>query len=74
MKIIVALFTLLLLAGCSIHHYQPPQITIRDSYNTYAPVYAPVYSPTTTSNTVPKVAKKMPMKRTIRIIPNGGAR
>jgi len=43
MKILVLCF---LFAGCTVYHYPPTTITVRDSYNTYAPVYAPTSAST----------------------------
>ncbi len=42
----IALCLCLLFVGCTVYHYPPTTVTIRDSYNTYAPVYAPTSAPT----------------------------
>jgi hypothetical protein len=61
----------LLFVGCS---YSPSYYTIRDSYNTYAPVYAP--QTTTQTTQPPTVKKKLPKKTKLTIIPfpYGGVR
>lgn len=39
--------------GCAVYNYPPSYVTVRDSYNTYAPVYAPTTTRTEYAYTPP---------------------